>query len=179
MGSIVNPDNDHLIAIMGVDPGTTTGVALAILERPRRVAGVVTPRSVWKALSVADVESYDVAGIPSRQAWDIMEQYHEWREPYRYNVLVFEDFVLMAGHGSDTRSLLDPVRVTWGCEALSYTRAGLRWATIEYRMPSAKQFATNDRLRRHGLWVRGSSEHRRDAARHVCTYYAGLRAAHV
>lgn len=170
----MDPALDDRLAIMGVDPGTTTGVALAIVERPRKVAGVITPKSVWKALSAADVESYDVTGVPSRQAWELMGQYREWREPYRFNEIVFEDFVLMPGHGGDTRSLLDPVRVMEGCETLSYSAAGLRWAHIILQMPSAKQFATNDRLRRHGLWVRGSSEHRRDACRHVCARYAAI-----
>jgi hypothetical protein len=170
----MNPTNDHLLAIIGVDPGTTTGVALVVVERPRMVAGVATPKSVWKALSVADVESYDVTGAPALQGWEIMTTYREWREPYRYNAIVFEDFMLTPGHGSDTRSLLDPVRVTWACEALCRTRAGLRWATIIMQPPSAKQFANNDRLRRHGLWVKGSSEHRRDAIRHVAAFYADL-----
>jgi hypothetical protein len=171
----VDPENDGMIAIMAVDPGTTTGVALAVVERPRKIAGVVQPRSVWAALSAGTIESYEVTGLPPLQAWELMKQYQEWREPYRYNEIVFEDFVLTPGHGSDTRSLFDPMRVIEGCEALSYTRDGFRWAHIIRQMPSAKAFATNDRLRRHKLWQRGS-EHRRDAVRHVCSRYGNILA---
>jgi hypothetical protein len=168
----MNPDNDHLVAIMAVDPGTVTGVATAILPKPHKLAGIVQPKSVWGGLAdkSARWETYEEDSDLARQAWSIMDQYREWREPYRYNHIVFEGFALRQ-LGSD--SLLDPVRVTWGCEALSWSRAGHRWAFIKYQMPSAKNFATNDRLRRHGLWVKGS-EHRRDAVRHIAAFYADL-----
>jgi hypothetical protein len=169
----MDPANDALLAIMAVDPGTVSGVACAAIERPRRVAGVITPRSVWAALSAAEIESYEVSGLPGVQGWEIMTNLREWRSPYRYNAMVFEEFVLQPGHGSDSRSLLDPVRVISACDALAYMDGQMRWAQFSFQLPSAKGFATNDRLRRHGLWVRGS-EHRRDAVRHICAYYGDL-----
>src|ERR1700747_2837393 len=114
----MNPDYDNRIAVMAVEPGTTSGVGLGILPRSRG--------QVWKQIEQAErIESYDVDGEPALQAWEIMAQYREWSEPYRYRALAVEDFAIRLGPGaSSRRELLDPVRVANAMEALCFTLAG-------------------------------------------------------
>jgi hypothetical protein len=154
------------LGIYAVDPGTTTGVARGIFP---------FSDSVWDGIALGRWESWDVEGTPGAQAWEIMGEFLDWQRSISPTkvALVFEDFVmaLATGPGS-TRRLLDPVRVTSACDALCWTRQGLRWAFPELQPPSDKGSYTNARLRAHGLWVRGSSEHRRDAIRHMVKRYS-------
>ena len=160
-----------VIAIMAVDPGTVSGCARGIFE---------SNDSVWSGLAAGEWETWDCEGSPAVQSWELMGEFLDWRnENDKANgspvtaYLVMEDFVVRLGQGAASRrELLDPVRVAAGCEALCWTRRGHRWATIEYQQPSEKSFATNARLREHGLWQRGSSDHRRDALRHLILRYS-------
>jgi hypothetical protein len=158
------------VAIFAVDPGTTTGVA-------RGVFGIC--ESVWDGVASAQWESWEVEGKPSVQAWEIMGEFLDWRNSLDGNGspmsahFVIEDFVVRLGQGaSSRRELLDPVRVASGCEALAWTRGGLRWVTIEYQQPSEMSTYTNKRLRDHGMWVRGAGDHRHDAIKHMIRRYA-------
>lgn len=155
-----------MIGVCAFDPGTTTGVARGVFE--------ILP-SVWDGLASGSVESWEVEGSPGEQAWEIMGEYLDWMRsihPVRA-ILTAEGFGVRLGAGAASKSnLLDPVRVLGGCEALSWSRGGIHWVTIAHQQPSAKSFATNARLRDHGLWVVGS-EHRRDAVRHLAKAYSG------
>lgn len=168
------------VAIYAVDPGTISAVARGVFPR--------YADSVWEGLTSGKWESWEVHGEPADQAWEIIGEYADWTEwPHHKRMkklgvrdyeLVFEDFVLYLGPGaSSKRNLLDPVRVTYACDALCITRDGPRWAFPVLQQPGlAKSYATNDRLRRHNMWVKGS-DHRRDAVRHMCRRYAVLLGA--
>lgn len=170
-------DPDALVAICAVDGGTTTGVARGIFPR--------YAESAWEGLAAGKWESYEVTGEIGYQCWEIMGEFADWTdwpEHKKFNEqgvkswhLVFEDFVVRLGTGaSSKRVLLDPVRVASGCDTLCIKRDGLRWAFPEYQQSNlAKNYATNARLRAHGMWVVGS-DHRRDAVRHLCRRYATL-----
>ena len=153
------------IGIFAIDPGTTSACARGVYA---------WNESVWEGLADGHCESWEVEGSPGVQAWEIMGEYLDWSHeiaPVR-TALVFEDFVVNLGPGAASRrELLDPVRVTSACDALCWTRSGLRWAHPELQQPSDKTFATNARLRDHGLWVVGS-DHRRDAVRHLVKRYS-------
>jgi hypothetical protein len=175
---VIDPrDVGSKVALYTIDPGTTTAVARGIFPR--------YPDSIWSGLTSGKWESWEVRGEPAEQAWEIMGEFADWTDyPTRSEMrkqhvtewyLTFEDFVLALGPGAASkRNLLDPVRVTYACDALCLNRAGLRWAFPEFQQASAaKSFATNERLRAHDMWVKGS-EHRRDAVRHLCRRYATL-----
>lgn len=163
------------VAICAVDGGTTTGAARGIFP--------LQADSVWAGLAAGKWESWEVDGSPSEQAWELIGEYAEWIEwPHHKSMkklgvvryeLVFEDFVVRLGPGaSSKRNLLDPERVFWACDTLCLKRDGMRWAFPTRQQPSeAINFATNERLRRHSMWVKGS-EHRRDAVRHMCKRYS-------
>lgn len=176
-GKDLDKHEHEKVAICTLDPGTTSGVARGIFK--------LHETSVWEGLTNGKFESYEVSGTPARQAWEIIGEYADWTEwpehkrmkelgVVRYE-LVFEDFVVRLGRGAASkRSLLDPVRVVNACEALCLTRQGLQWAFPIYQQPSAAMnFATDERLREHKMWVKGST-HRRDAVRHLCRRYAVL-----
>ncbi len=166
------------VFIFTVDGGTTSGVACG--EFPVCV-------SAWDGLTQGKWESWDVVGPTALQAWEIVGEYSDRvggvshrRVPKRHSFVV-EDFVVRLGPGAGSkRELLDPVRVASACEALSWQRPksaaaepGPRWFFIDWQQPSqAKTFATNQRLRKHGLWERGVSDHRRDAVRHMALRYS-------
>lgn len=162
------------VAIFAVDPGTTSGVACGVF--PDKAS------SVWDGLTEGKWQSYEVNGVPAEQAWEIVGNFAEWTDWPKHrrldaakHILVLEDFVLRLGPGAGSkRVLLDPVRVVSACDALCLQRNGLRWAFPIYQTSSlAKTFATDERLRRHGMWVTGST-HRRDAVRHMARMYASL-----
>lgn len=165
------------IAIFSVDPGTVSGVARGYFP--------AKTESVWEGLAQGKWESWETDGPTSRQAWEIVGEYAEWTggpgHPLHWErgasqwAFTMEGFTLRLGTGaSSRRELLDPVRVAEGCATLCLQRNGLPWVELTYQQPSAaKNFATNDRLRRAGLWVKGS-EHRRDAVRHMALRYAHM-----
>lgn len=172
---------NEAVAIYALDGGTTSGVARGIFP--------AKSESVWDGLAAGEWESWEVEGEPARQAWEIIGEYAEWlgwphlkpmeKKGVHQHILAFEDFVVRLGTGaSSKRSLLDPVRVSSACDALCIQRDGLRWAFPQYQQPSqAKNFATNERLRKHKLWVKGS-DHRRDAVRHMCLAYSVSHRSH-
>lgn len=175
-GAALDKQLHEKVAITALDPGTTSGVARGVFP--------LHSDSVWEGLTQGKWESYEVEGEPSQQAWEIMSEYADWTGwpehkrmkklgVVRYE-LVFEDFVLRVGHGtSGRRPLLDPVRVAYACDALCLQRSGLRWAFPIWQQPNlAMNFATNERLRKHDMWVKGKADHRRDAVRHMCRRYA-------
>jgi hypothetical protein len=158
-----------MITIMAIDPGSTSGAACATLPLRRGLA--------WPALESCEMESWDVSGPIGAQAQAIMRQARLLDAKHWSFLLVFESFQMRTGENESRRSeLLDPVRVIAGCDALAHTDTGQRWIKFQMQQASSKTFANNERLRSHGLWARGSSEHRRDAIRHVCKAYADIAA---
>lgn len=77
-------------------------------------------------------------------------------------VVIMEDFVLRLPAKSMKREGLDPVRVL----AVADWVVGQR-ARIDLQQPSqAKGVITDERLKKWGLWIKGST-HKRDAMRHL------------
>jgi hypothetical protein len=155
-------------AIMAIDPGTTTGAVAGLFHAAADIAS---------CFQDADWEAWEVEGSPAEQAWQIMDEYRDRQADWNLAGvalpdihLVCESFALRLkkahGAGSDQR-MMDPIRVASAMEALALRRDLRPWVRIEYQMPSAaKKYVTNERMRRWGLWVRGS-EHKRDATRHL------------
>ena len=168
-------------AIMGIDPGGTTGVAAAY------VPSLGTLKE--SLLAATQKKSVEVKGPWLEQAIQLATMMARFQ--YRANVehsiqlpnihFAIEDYVLRL---PATNKNLMPVWVAAATVAL-YTRplstryeeaneimAKERQQASDYvtwQQPSQiKRFASNDRLKLWGLYVTGS-EHMRDAWRHVAT----------
>lgn len=169
-------------AIMAVDPGETTGVARAFLNASRAGSSMssLMKRAIRKdALRVEQVRPALMPGHPkAASASQASQLYRTWERfqfkanvelaiPYGAIWLVIEDFQLRQRSAE-----LWPVEVTHALLGLLTGRDGtwagcVRTDCIEFQQPStAMTYATNDRLKRWGLWTRGM-EHGRDATRHL------------
>jgi hypothetical protein len=161
--------NSSILVVMGIDPGETTGVC--IWKGRVREGG-----SVWKTwedgevLYSGHVDCHDeLAGAKS--------VFHKWRR--HANVLSSERvWTIERWVGAGPAASNDwAQRVTW---ALLGYRAG--WvdgsgraepAVVEWRSANeAKTFASDARLKRHGLWVPGWV-HARDSTRLAIITVAG------
>ena len=164
--------------MFAVDPGTTTGAGYGLF--PVGMVAGTGGGGVWdvarEALKMGAVETWEETGPPPLQARELAGEIEDWW--FRVHVegqvsaddmyLVVEDFALRGGQ--KVAELLDPVRVTSGLEALLLGHPALIEGVSAARQQpgAAKGYATSERLKRHGLWVRGS-DHRRDAMRHMLT----------
>lgn len=155
------------IAIMGIDPGRTTGVAACYLEGEATLKETLLGAESKKAIEVSGGwldQARELSGLM-------------WRFRYTANVeagialgdihICVEDFVLrMPATTTDLTSC-------WvGAGAVA--RYGEGGEDVAWQQPSAaKRFATNERLKLWGLYEVGS-EHKRDAWRHVALRANGL-----
>lgn len=150
-------------AIMTFDPGGTTGCATGLFntEGADDMAALLRRAVRKRALS-----SWEVKGEWHVQPWKIMEAWDIFYDKAArlgvdpaYIHFVAEDFQLRQRSAD-----LAPVAILCGVRTLLEDEAD----RLEIQQPSeAKKFATNDRMRRWGVWQVGS-EHRRDAVRHLC-----------
>jgi hypothetical protein len=175
MGTQLITEERH--AIMGIDPGGTTGVAAAYV----RSLGTLKE----SLLAATQKKSVEVKGDWLHQATMLATMMVRFQ--YRANVehsipmpnihFAIEDYVLRL---PATNKNLAPVWVAASTVAL-YTsivrmspgdtgfEIGDRIEEITWQQPSQiKRFASNDRLKLWGLYTTGS-EHERDAWRHVAT----------
>lgn len=138
--------------LFAIDPGEKTGVAIWDDEA--------------KTLVTHEVVTIDDEGID-----ELVKLIDTWGP----KLLIVEDFVLRpSGIQSTARSGLSPVRITSLLMGFLRGRAlnneDAYCPAIELQMPAqAKGFATNERLKRWGWWVKGSA-HKRDAVRHLLLY---------
>lgn len=136
-------------SVLGVDPGDTTGWA-------------VVRTSTESAADVPEVVACgQISGIPVKQALELADtlSFYGFHEPGRLG-LVIEDFQVR------TMSVrLSPVQVGYALLGVLAERFGSAVQPV-WQMPSmAKTTATDDRLKRWGLWQSGKP-HANDAIRH-------------
>lgn len=152
---------DYLFA---VDPGTKTGVAWGS-------AG--TSGTVRQRLAMGEVKSLTIEGYFIEQVEQLTELFYLFAKDLpRVNVVV-EDFILRKM--TSDRELLDPVRVSSGFLAVCNDSFSPHYNATWQQPSAAMTYATNDRLREWGLWIKGSDpalEHQRDARRHFCLFVA-------
>jgi hypothetical protein len=155
-----------VIHIFVVDPGTKTGVAWGSAGR----LGTVRER-----IAAGSIESCTIEGDFIEQVEQLGDLYAQFitDKPRKHFHVVVEDFILHKM--TSDRELLDPVRVASGFLAVLNFGFAPRF-DLTWQQPSAAMtYATNNRLREWGLWIRGSNrdlEHQRDARRHFCLYVA-------
>jgi hypothetical protein len=163
-----------MMKILGVDPGTTTGVAVWTDEEGDGGADSV--------LLMADLtgqwEDTDDRDWRAREL-NIAEDVFSIALEGEVDVVVIEDFVLRPG-GTGVRAGLSPVRIGAAISAFLRVENAVRVTEnksvmlVVWQTPAmAKQHMTDTRLKANGLWVRGSA-HQRDALRHAITGYKRL-----
>lgn len=140
--------------VLAVDPGGTSGWAMATLDG---AAGTVRQTLIFGEHG------------PSEMA-DWMRTFclNARRPNTEHRALVMERFTITAQTGKKT-SQPDAL------ELIGLGRYLAEWSGVEFDVSQApgdaKAFATNDALRRWGVWV-PRLEHARDAVRHLCLYAA-------
>lgn len=182
------------VGVMAVDPGGTTGVAWGVHNvRRKGIKEVLASGRRYGTAEATGGEPYQAAKIVEIWNW-FAGMCGRHRIPC---TLVFEDFVLRprTSGASAARSGLTPVRITELVRGMLIAQAGmLREGVagdglgepgfifacdigadqIVLQQPSnAKSFATNDRLKRWGVYEKGS-DHKRDAMRHLALYLVGV-----
>jgi hypothetical protein len=150
--------------IFVIDPGTKTGVAWGSAGQ----VGTVASR-----IAAGSVESRTIEGGFIQQTAQLTGLFDVYMRKAEKVHVVVEDFILRKM--TSGRELLDPVRVASGFLAVLYDSFAPGF-DVTWQQPSAAMtYATNNRLREWGLWIRGSDpalEHQRDARRHFCLYVA-------
>ena len=162
------------VGIFAFDPGVTTGVASGVFEIKSTVAKTLTDGAVKGSKILEEVK------LPENQeglsyglhAADVLEGLYAtirytWGTAYGVEPgdmhLVSEDFILNS-KATQKRSSIVPVRISSSLEGMVLKKFG---DFMHYQTPAqAKSFATNERLKLWGIYVKGS-EHKRDALRHV------------
>lgn len=164
--------------VMAVDQGGSTGIAYGILDD--------THESTLRKLELIELkESQTISGHWSTQAVTIAENFSRFRVlcgrefPQAIPAyLVMEDFILTR-FASSEREGIYPAWIGGAVHgyrlgmARAYEKGGWGPAAeigVTWQQPSeAMTFATDERLKSWGFWVRGK-EHERDAFRHLAYF---------
>lgn len=179
--------------IIGIDPGTTTGIALCSVVGQRGTAGRFVVEATAEITGMAAVdEIYGDGASSDPKAWRWLEYYNAleclgWVDAHQPDLLVIEDFILQPGKGGvngggtyrgGARAGLSPARIGAALGALlevgGYSGSGGgsggggSGATMQVVWQGSSMISRLNKARmdRLGLWVRGS-EHKRDAVRHA------------
>jgi hypothetical protein len=155
---------------MVVDPGGSTGVTLHSWDDTGTTAERLASRINLGSETLTGHWTAQGEALAAR--WRLFK--HEMEESRGIPCyLVVEDFILTKFKSSD-RTGLYPVWIA-GClyGHLATTRQRFIW-----QMPSAMTFATDERLKDWGLWVKGRV-HERAANRHFAFFVADKKAQNV
>lgn len=159
---ISNEGETH--AIMGIDPGGTTGVAACYVS--------VKPTMKETMLGATKKKSLEVPGSYLEQGKKIASLMNGFM--YKANVengiplynihFAIEDFVLRRKMEGGATGNLTSCWVAAAAVAIFGSENQIKWRQAS----QAKTYATDQRLRLWGLWTVGSA-HQRDAWRHVAS----------
>lgn len=156
-------DEPYDITIIALDPGKTTGWALMSIDR----AALAEP--TVPILSSIMHYAYGEIGGDDQDEFDQVRWVGELLDAWPFAVVVREDFILRTSNAD--RAVLSPVRVGFGIDFSAWVRGKRAFL----QQPSlAKSTATDERLRKWGLY-RPGSEHARDATRHAITFARRLK----
>lgn len=146
-------------AIFAADPGGTSGIAAGYVElRPTLKETLTTLRS-RKSVEVTGDWLTQARTIEAMMTRFVFTANVESLLPLYHIHLVFEDFVLRMP--ADTTNLTSIWVAAAAVALFKRDDLDLAWQQAS----KAKSFATDERLRRWGLWEVGSA-HKRDAWRH-------------
>ena len=163
-----------VICLWCLDPGQHSGVVWGRVWEQGLIADRLAQRSHWGTTTVTGGELEQ-----ARKLWALYRDFrYECQKAGLKVEMVIEDFILTRLKSSD-RSGISPVRVTSMFMGYrhglsdAYNMAGFGPTEViepVYQQPSdAMTYATDERLRRWGLWIPGAeAEHEREATKHFC-----------
>lgn len=163
--------------IIGIDPGTTTGIALCEANVSKGTFGINEAAEITGVDGLE--ERYGEGAAADDKAWRWLEYYNAlecygWIDSFRPDLVVIEDFILQPGKQGEyrggARAGLSPARigaVLGTFIEVAYEHEGL---TLMWQGSSLISRMNKVRMDRLGLWV-PASEHKRDAVRHAYVGY--------
>lgn len=170
------------LAIIGVDPGVTTGVAIATLQRKKigSLADVfVEMGQLSYGFSGNGLDIIESASAEEGEAKVAAEIAQLVRTAVLHGsrvVLVIEDFVVRRFDSS--REFLSPVRITARIQQELFNDTICQGVTVAMQSPSdAKQTCTDERMKKWGIQPKTHKDrHGLDAARHCVLFIRKLMA---
>lgn len=170
------------LAIIGVDPGGTTGVAIATLQR--KEIGSLTDVFVemgqlsygFSGNGFDIIESASAEEGEAKVAAEIAQLVRTAVLHGSRVVLVIEDFVVRRFDSS--REFLSPVRITARIQQELFNDTICQGVTVAMQSPSdAKQTCTDERMKKWGIQPKTHKDrHGLDAARHCVLFIRKLMA---
>ena len=170
------------LAIIGVDPGVTTGVAIATLQR--KEIGSLTDVFVemgqlsygFSGNGFDIIESASAEEGEAKVAAEIAQLVRTAVLHGSRVVLVIEDFVVRRFDSS--REFLSPVRITARIQQELFNDTVCQGVTVAMQSPSdAKQTCTDERMKKWGIQPKTYKDrHGLDAARHCVLFIRKLMA---
>lgn len=170
------------LAIIGVDPGVTTGVAIATLQR-KEIGSLADVFVEMGQLSYGFsgngfdiIESASAEEGEAKVAAEIAKLVRTAVLHGSRVVLVIEDFVIRRFDSS--REFLSPVRITARIQQELFNDTICQEVTVAMQSPSdAKQTCTNERMKKWGIQPKTYKDrHGLDAARHCVLFIRKLMA---
>lgn len=170
------------LAIIGVDPGVTTGVAIATL-RGKEVGSLadvfVDMGQLSYGFSGNGFDIIESASAEEGEAKVAIEIAQLVRTAVLHGsrvVLVIEDFVVRRFDSS--REFLSPVRITARIQQELFNDTICQGVTVAMQSPSdAKQTCTDERMKKWGIQPKTHKDrHGLDAARHCVLFIRKLMA---
>lgn len=170
------------LAIIGVDPGVTTGVAIATLQR--KEIGSLTDVFVemgqlsygFSGNGFDIIESASAEEGEAKVAAEIAQLVRTAVLHGSRVVLVIEDFIVRRFDSS--RDFLSPVRITARIQQELFNDTICQGVTVAMQSPSdAKQTCTDKRMKKWGIQPKTHKDrHGLDAARHCVLFIRKLMA---
>lgn len=170
------------LAIIGVDPGVTTGVAIATLQR-KEIGSLADVFVEMGQLSYGFsgngfdiIESASAEEGEAKVAAEIAQLVRTAVLHGSRVVLVIEDFVVRRFDSS--REFLSPVRITARIQQELFNDTICQGVTVAMQSPSdAKQTCTDERMKKWGIQPKTHKDrHGLDAARHCVLFIRKLMA---
>jgi len=170
------------LAIIGVDPGVTTGVAIATLQR-KEIGSLADVFVEMGQLSYGFsgngfdiIESASAEEGEAKVATEIAQLVRTAVLHGSRVVLVIEDFVVRRFDSS--REFLSPVRITARIQQELFNDTICQGVTVAMQSPSdAKQTCTDERMKKWGIQPKTHKDrHGLDAARHCVLFIRKLMA---
>lgn len=170
------------LAIIGVDPGVTTGVAIATLQR-KEIGSLADVFVEMGQLSYGFsgngfdiIESASAEEGEAKVAAEIAQLVRTAVLHGSRVVLVIEDFVVRRFDSS--REFLSPVRITARIQQELFNDTICQGVTVAMQSPSdAKQTCTDERMKKWGIQPKTHKDrHGLDAARHCILFIRKLMA---
>lgn len=170
------------LAIIGVDPGVTTGVAIATLQR-KEIGSLADVFVEMGQLSYGFsgngfdiIESASAEEGEAKVAAEIAQLVRTAVLHGSRVVLVIEDFVVRRFDSS--REFLSPVRITARIQQELFNDTICQGVTVAMQSPSdVKQTCTDERMKKWGIQPKTYKDrHGLDAARHCVLFIRKLMA---